>query len=533
MWASQEKSDLFADIASRYEKTSPSEDLRCVRIEVVRKASGEAEDELKQAGVTGGTGLPQVWSPAASTWLRLLERDRAILGASAIIPSAAPPVMQSPLVIAMAEPMARALGWPAADIAWKDIFALARDTQSWASRGHPDWGRFKFAKTNPQVSTSGLHTLLSTYLISGGPSTADPKTFNYMKDVEASVEHYSSTVSSFLGNLWQEDDRGTSLTYVSAIAMEEQQIWNYNRGNPEFKRIPLHLPPRIRLVAIYPSEGTFMADHPYVVMPWASEPQQRAAQKFLDYLKSDAIQRELMDNAFRGARGETGGPINDDNAFSRVIRSNLFPMPNPTLLEQIQSSWSTYRKRARVLVIVDSSASMGERVASASKLDLAKSAWTAGIEGFVDEDEVGLWTLEGADRRRAVDIGPLKDVRAQLRAALSSLAPRGSGKGLYAAITDGIAAVRQRASRDRINAVVVLTDGRNDDPSNSDLNGLLRSLLAQTDDERVRVFTVALGAAADKDSLERIARAARGTFFGEATDPQVINRVIADVVSSF
>jgi len=535
IWASQEKSDLWTEIASQFEGTRPTVDLHCIRIKVVRKASGDAEEELKHAGALGGQGFPEVWSPAATTWLRVLERDRALLGVPAILPSSAPSVMQSPLVIAMPEPMAKALGWPTAHGSWADIFALARDPQTWSTRGHPEWGRFKFAKTNPKVSTSGLHTLLSTYLVSGGSSTSDASVFGFMRDVESSVVHYSNTVSSFLVNLWQEDDRGTALTYVSAIAMEEQQVWQYNRGNPEFRRVPAHLPPRIRLVAIYPSEGTFVADHPYVVMPWARTGEQAAASKFLDYLRSDAIQQKLMANSFRGANGDTAGPINDDNAFRRGGSDRYFALPNPTVIKEVQSSWDSYRKRARVLVIVDSSASMAQRVASdaGTKLALASAAWTAGIEGFVEDDEVGLWTLEGLERRHVVDIAPLKDVRAQLRSELSSLAPRGSGKALYSAIAEGVAAVRQRFARDRINAVVVLTDGRNDDVNNSDRSGLLRSLLAQGDDDRVRVFTIAFGSGADNDSLEMIARAGRGTFFGEASEPRVINRVVADVVSSF
>jgi Ca-activated chloride channel family protein len=533
IWASVEKSDLMSDIAGRYESTlRPSEDLRCIDIIVVRKASGEAEEALAHAGVTGGTGLPHGWSPAASTWLGILERDRALAGAGAIVPTSAPSIIQSPLVIGMLEPLARLLGWPNADISWKDIFALARDPQSWVSRGRPELGQFKLAKTNPNVSTSGLHTLLATYAVSGGTSPDDPRAFTYMKDVESSVVHYSNTVSSFLVNLWQADDRGEALTYVSAIALEEQQIWQYNRGNPEFRRVPLHLPPTIPLVPVHPSEGTLVADHPYVVMPWTDEPRTRAALKFLDYLRSGPIQQEFKNNAFRGANREIGGPLGD-HPFSAVKHGTIFPTPNPVVLEQVQSSWSSFRKRARVLVIVDVSDSMGGRVGGSTKLELARSAWTAGLESFVEDDDVGLWALGGSERKQLVEIGPLRDKRAQLRSELANLVPRGTGKALYAAITEGVATVRQRFARERINAVVVLTDGKNDDPANSDRNGLLRMLRAQTDNDRVRVFTIAYGANSDTEALELIARASGGTFFGEASEPLLINRVISDVVSSF
>ena len=54
------------------------------------------------------------------------------------------------------ERLAQALGWPNAQIGWSDVVALANDTQGWASKGHPEWGKFTLGKTNPNVSTSGL-----------------------------------------------------------------------------------------------------------------------------------------------------------------------------------------------------------------------------------------------------------------------------------------------------------------------------------------------------------------------------------------
>jgi len=534
VWASVEKSDLLREVAARYEQTRPSEDLRCVKIDVQRVASGDAEDMLARSGGTPGA-MPDIWSPAASTWVRLLERHRAIAGAPAIIPVSETRILQSPLVIAMPEPMAVALGWPRAEISWKDIFALARDPVGWSTRVHPEWGRFKLAKTNPLISTSGLHALAATYVMSGGPSIQDPQVVAFMKSVEESVVHYSNTVSSFLLNLAESDARGQALSYVSAIAMAEKEVWDYNQGNPESKTRPTRLPPETKLVAVHPSEGTLLADHPFVVMPWvADEQKRRAAGHFLDHLRSDAVQQEFMSVAFRGARGETGKPIDESTELNRFKPSIYFAPLDPRTLAEVQSSWSSYRKRAQVLLMLDSGLSMADRIAPAvaSKLDLAKDAWTAALDSLVSDDDVGLWALAGIERRKLVDVGPLRDQRGTMRTELAALTPRGSGKALYSAITEGVALLRQRFARDRINAVVLLTDGRNDDVANTSLVDLLRALQAQAEDARVRVFTIAYGPAADRDALERIARAGRGAFY-DATDPGVINRVIRDAVSSF
>ena len=64
--------------------------------------------------------------------------------------------MRTPLVIAMWEPFARALGWPRKKIGFEQIIQLARSNQGFAAFGHPEFGSFKLVHTNPDFSTSGL-----------------------------------------------------------------------------------------------------------------------------------------------------------------------------------------------------------------------------------------------------------------------------------------------------------------------------------------------------------------------------------------
>jgi Ca-activated chloride channel family protein len=538
VWASQEKSEQLAGIADRYEQTRPSQDLRCIDIKVVRKASGEAEQALSNGVFESNEARPDVWSPAANTWVDLLERHRIVAGVPSMVPAARSTILRSPLVIAMPEPMARALGWPTNDLSWAEIFKLAQDPQGWASRGHPLWGRFKLGKTNPLISTSGLHALIATYRMAGGGSIDDPGVRAFMRVVENSVVHYGSTVSAFLKNLADADDRGEAeaLSYVSAIAMEEKQVIDYNDGNPEFRANGRRLPPKIKLAAVYPREGTLVADHPYVVLdaPWVGDQERRAAVSFLDHLKSDAIQQEFKAAGFRSARGETGPVIDNSAELDRSKPGILLSPLDTATLAKVQGSWRDYRKSARVLFVMDVSRSMGDKVgsASASKLELAKQAVASALGEFGPEDEVGLWALAGSERRELVGVGPLRTQTAQLRAEIDRLKPEGNGKSLYATVASAVASVRQRFDRERINAVILLTDGRNDDPANSDLNGLLRTLRAQPEDERVRVFTIAYGAGADREALDSIALASRGARY-DAADSSVIGRAVLDAVSNF
>ena len=538
VWASFEKSDLLGSIADRYEQTRPSEDLRCVDIKVVRKASGDAENALNSDVFESGE-RPDVWSPAATTWVHLLQQHRTDRGLPTRIPAQeGSSILRSPLVIAMLEPMAKALGWPTRDISWKEIFELAQDPRGWASRGHPEWERFKLGKTNPHFSTSGLHALIATYIMAGGGAIDDRNVIDrnvlaFMKGVESSVVHYGSTVSAFLKNLADEDDRGDALAYVSAIAIEEKQVLDYNDGNPEFRQDGKRLVPNIKLVGVSPQEGSIWADHPYVVLdaPWVSDQKRRAAARFLDHLKSDVIQDEFKANGFRGANSSTGPVINASNEIHRTKPSRDLTRLDSRTLARVQASWKDIRKNARVLFVVDVSGSMGDRIglATASKLDLAKEALTGALGDFAQDDEVGLWTVAGNERRELVGVGAIRDQKAQLQTEIEGLRPTGTGRSLYATVTSAVTSMRQRFDRERINAVIVLTDGRNDDPANTDLSGLVRLLRGQP---RINVFTIAYGAGADEGALGTIALASHGVAY-EAVDPRVIGRVILEAVSNF
>ena len=94
---------------------------------------------------------------------------------------------------------------------------------------------------------------------------------------------------------------------------------------------------------------------------------------------------------------------------------------------------------------------------------------------------------------------------------------------------DSVDALRAQLDPDRINGVVVLTDGRNEDPRNQDLDGLLRYLDSELN---VRVFPIAYGEDADLQTLTRIAQASRAAVY-DASDPATISKVFVSVISNF
>ncbi len=264
MAVSPEKSDLITALAKAFNKSDLAKvDGDCIFVRPQKKSSGGAAQLLYTNWNEATEGpRPVVWSPAASSWGQVVNQKRLDSGQGAIVEvEKAQAFMQTPLVIAMPKPMADALGYPAKAIGWSDILSLAKDQAGWGSVGRPEFGPFKLGKTNPNFSTSGLNALIAqTYAASAkrtGLSLEDldkPEVVEFSTAVESSVVNYGDTTLTFLNNLYQADQRGSALTYVSAVAVEEKSVIDYNLGNPDGVLDPGEQPrpPKVPLVAIYP-----------------------------------------------------------------------------------------------------------------------------------------------------------------------------------------------------------------------------------------------------------------------------------------
>src|SRR4029078_6133427 len=85
-----------------------------------------------------------------------------------LAPDENPSIVRTPLVIAMWEPMAQALGYPKKPVGVADILALAQSKEGWASKGRPEYGAFKLVQTNPDFSTAGLSAVVAEYYAATG-----------------------------------------------------------------------------------------------------------------------------------------------------------------------------------------------------------------------------------------------------------------------------------------------------------------------------------------------------------------------------
>ena len=437
---------------------------------------------------------PVIWSPAASGWAAIVnERAGATLAPDGT------PFMLTPLVIAMPEKMATALGWPDEPLGFADIVELANDPEGWASVGHPEWGPFRLGKTNPNYSTSGLNFTVAEYYAAVGKSTGlsvedleRPAAVEFASNVESSVVHYGDITMTFLNNWFATDARGTSLTYASAVAVEEKSVIDYNRGNPDGVLSAGEQPrvPREKLVADLPRGGHAVLRQP------VHHPRHRVGRR----------RREGGRGAVRGVRADTrepgqgarvrvpaeqpdGHPHRPDQSRATVsIRPSRPPSSTcrrPTCWSRSSIPGPSCARRPACCSCSTSRARWATPpTAGNTRLDLAKAAAVSALDEFKDADEVGLWVfstdLGGADPnlREEVPVGPIGPDRELLAERIEVQTPT-NGTPLYDVAGKAYETMLDSYDPAKINAVVLLTDGVNDDGNLDDDRQQFTDLITQ------------------------------------------------------
>jgi Ca-activated chloride channel homolog len=497
---SPEKEPLLAPLVDEFNRSGATVDGKRVFVRAEIVSSGDA-----QRRIADGRLKPAAWSPASSLWGRLLnfEADRALA------PDESPSIVRTPLVIAMWEPMTQALGYPKEKLGFEDILRLARSPAGWAAYGRPEFGRFKLVHTNPDFSTSGLSAVVAEYYAATGKReglvvediTGEAR--ETVKEIERSIVHYGDTTLFIADQM-----RARGPGYASAVAMEEATLLEFNRDRGS----------QPKLVAIYPEEGTFYSDNPFIVLDadWVTPAQRRGAEAFQRFL-AERITPEVAARAgFRPADVETPpvAPITAENGADPQQPERVLGIPEPRVLAALKDAWREDRKPANVLLVLDTSGSMVEE----ERLERAKDGLRTFLAQVAPQDSVGL-TAFSDQIKPLVPVGPFPSNRGRLEETVEGLFAEG-GTAVYDATIDAFRAMEKLADRDdRINAVVVLTDG--EDTDSSQTADQVAAALDQGDSEtRVRVFTIAYSASAAgaEEALERIAAASGGQAYTGDTD---------------
>ncbi len=494
---------------------------RPIFVDAVPIGSGESMDLI-----LAGQERPAIWSPASSILVPIANQEWARMNNGDPLTDDNPqPLVLSPVIIAMWQPMAEALGWPDEPIGWADIAEITRSDQTWADFGHPEWGPFQFGHTHPDYSNSGITSILAIVYAATGKTSGltledvqQPEVAEFLADVESGVIHYGRSTGFFGRQMF---NRGPG--YLSAAVLYENLVVeSYNQEL--YPNLPLPV------AAIYPSEGSFWSDHPYAILQgdWMDEELTAAAETYRDYLLAAPQQEKALQYGFRPA--DPGIPITEPISVQNGVDPNepqtLLDVPSAEVTQAVRGLWEENKKRVEVQVVLDTSGSMNEE----GRLEQAKTALDNFIGQLSDEDQLGIITFSD-DARVLTPLTELGDKREDVLSRVEGLFASG-GTRLIDSVVEAYEELAQDPPGERIRAIIVLSDGA-DNVSALTPSQLTRRIQADESGQSIKVFTIAYGTGVDVDTeLLRVMSEASGAKTYQS-NPTEIEQVYRDIATFF
>lgn len=428
-----------------------------------------------------------LWIPEEAVWADVLADS-----GDNSFQSSCPSVASSPLVIGMWRDVAEALGWPGLPLGWLDIGSLAADPAAWNYYSGGTLGQsFKLGHTHPGLSGSGASTLLA--VVQAAESKTDPVNIADIERpiVQASVGAFEGGVTWFSSSTQAlgETMAQRGVDYLTAAIMYEANVAQLS-GN--------------EIVAVYPLEGTFMADFPACVRETATADEQEAAVLFRDYLLSEAGQQEALANGLRPVNTAVplGFPLDASQGVDPEIPLIIFSEPSVNTVFAVQDLWQEARKDVNLVMLLDTSGSM-----RGSKIDGMQEAAVQFVNQMGDDDYISIIAFS-TEPELIVEHVQIGDNRDKIINAIIQLRAVGDTT-LFDAIGDGAALLASTSLPATANAMVVLTDGQ--DTRSYRFNAT--SAMQEATANNATVFTIAYGGDADEQTLERLATQANGNFF--------------------
>lgn len=495
--------DIAATIGQVAEDASgeTGEGAGCYQVRVTSRESAEVAEALT---VSDGTQRPDVWIPESTLWLRRAE-DRGAW----TVPVTGTSIASSPVVLAVTEMVASELGWPERPPAWQQV--LGPGVRPLAV-GLPDPARDPVGVS----ALLGLRDLVA--------DTPDPRTALTAAMRALSRNTVVEQADLFARLPGSTDPDGP----LEALVVSENALLRHNATQD-----------RVPLVAVYADPVVPALDYPYVALPDTPADQRAAAERFLERVQAQHSADLLADAGFRTP---DGAALRDRSQNLRTSPERMFPAPPPgtSEVEQVLARWAGVNLSGRLQVLLDVSGSMAEQVPGTgqSRMAVTVQAAAAGLGMFKPTTKLGMWLfstdLDGdKDYQVLLPVRPMAEHLAggvlDVVRGIETL-PAGN-----TALYDTVLAAYQDSVRNwepgRINTVVVMTDGKDDNASTITLDRLVAELAKLQDPRRpLKLIGIGIGPDVDRAELTAIAQATGGQAF-VATNPAMIGAVFHEALS--
>jgi von Willebrand factor type A domain len=494
----------LADIAKDFDAASET----CVETVI------KPQDSADTAAVLASGGLDaDAWVPESSVWIDRTTATAASLGQSPPEVEVGEPIATTPVVFAA--PATKAAEIATEPVTWTRLLS----------------GTLPTILPDPEASGASLAGLLA---LRAHSSPDDPRQFaGAMIELGKSIPASTSAAFGLLAASQQ----------PSVVLTSEAQVAAYNLDEPAET-----------LVAAYPADGTVLLDYPFVRLlarPDADDDDEEGSAS-ADTVAGGASSRAKLLQAFEtaarggaerlaadGFRSSGGTGALDIPGLAAESPAAAAELDSAAQLE-ILRAWGVLTLRSRMLAVIDVSGSMEEPAENGlRRIDIFQQAAIGAMEKFSGEVEMGVWLFSTArngdlDYEDVSPIAPLADLahKQQIAGIIQSLPGRlGGATGLYDTALAAVQRVRESYDPEKVNSVLLITDGKNEDENGIDLDTLLAEL-AKIDDpaEPVPVIMIGFGPDTDLAAMQRIAQATKGAAYS-ASKPEDLGTVLVDALS--
>lgn len=517
--ASPDIAPALTAAAERARHENVTSDGRCVTVAVTARDSYKVADTL----AAGRKSDVQVWVADSDLWVDRITNDST---ATEVTPAGA--VASTPVGVAMVPEAAKAMGWPKKTYSWIQLAgATLRDDA------------LRLGAADPSRSATGLLALTRLTTAAAGIKGGDTQAAAMMKRLSQRTSDSDGQVLDTLPRNASGAEQGNPVRN-QALILSEQAAYAYNTSADGGDGLDM----------FYPKDGSPQLDHPYAMVGQLTTDQSRAALRFMNYLRQPAQLRLLQKYGFR---------TSDEEAPEAVVAeaggSSPQPYAEPAVqpatdeaLQEALGTWTITVQSARLTTVVDASSSMSEPVPGTggqSRMEVTKASLLQALATFTQEDEIGLWEFStkldgGKDYRVLVPTERLGDrsggrtQRERLSAAFGALKPVANGAtGLYDTTLAAYRAATSWYAKGKFNALVVLTDGVNQDRGSISRAELISELRKLADPERpVPLIMIAVGPDADKDEAAEIAAATGGSGQSVNNPSQIQSVMLKAIVAA-
>lgn len=407
-------------------------------------------------------------------------------------------VATSPLVLAMPVTMAKAFGSPTTG----NLQDWFNSKNTWSGKGHPAWGSFRIALPDPETSTTGaigygaLLSAVNGKSVSKVPDYTHPTAATYaMVHVEqrAVVKKSDSAARALL----DAPDTTTFAKTASAVLSTERAVADHNARSGANK-----------LVGVPLIGGA--AALPIVAVP-GKNLSAKAFQNVLTSLRSTAGQEALRATGYRsraGARPNTAGST--DLAKPVAVTSDS--------LKAARSGWHTAHRRNSTVALLDLSGSMSNVFPGTKtpKIAMMQQLLKVAYSLAGPQQRSTMWFFANRPGGPVFDGVPLElGTPSHVKAITTALDRAGPGGGtpVYLAIERAYSYAVKNYAPGRVNRVLVLSDGANEDAGNSITLDQVKRYVAQRFDPKkpVTLSLVLLDPGENYKGLEQVAAVTKGS----------------------